>query len=426
MNLLIYGAQDSLPPNELRQRVMMKILSLLARDHLLSRGRRQRSTAVVHRKTYIRHLKNHRRSIIKQPIFACPTLMPCVRKVKRLWINWVKQAKKQIVDQNETEQSNVGFKVPPMHSQRSQRAARRSSRGDSTSPGGGPAKTFIQPKVAAPNELTPVKKFVQPLQVSANTTTSPSPKTQNSFRAPLKCEDYNELGTADMQGLLGQVKEENDVPLKIRNSGSSITESSLPSALRDRASSSSISSAPSSPGGVEEAFSISSANGREPPSAVCPVCKEPVDFEFLEEFDGGKRLRSRDQLRFCKAHRARSARSEWSAKGFPEIDWQRFDERMKRYHPVIDDILKGTKSSYYRNALEQQIRSKKFRTMKEAYQDSESMEGLSPGYYGSKGARAMYVFSRFLCCPFHDFHLISFQPAALHFNADLQYLGSRT
>lgn len=293
-------------------------------------------------------------------------------------------------DENGSPQKSSGdFKKPPAQSPRSQRAARRSTRSDSPSPGVDPSRTFRPPKLAAAKELTPTKKFVRPQRVAVSTSISPSPKALKTFKAPLRSTDYNELGTADMQGLLEQVKESTEAPLKMRASESSITESSLPSVSRDAASSSSISSPPSSPGDFEAFVNKSSGDGKELPVAVCPVCKEPVDYAFLEEFDGGKRLRSRDQLRFCKAHRARSARSEWSTKGYPEIDWQHFDLRMEKYHPAIDGILKGTRSSYYRNAFEQRINSKKNRTMKEAYQDSESMEGLSPGYYGSKGARAM-------------------------------------
>ncbi|KAL8829450.1 MAG: hypothetical protein Q9191_002015 [Dirinaria sp. TL-2023a] len=287
------------------------------------------------------------------------------------------------------QKSSGSFKIPPVQSLRSQRAARRSSRDDGFSPGGKPTNTFKLPELAAAEKLSPAKTFVQPRRAVVDTSTSPSSKALNTFKAPFRCTDYNDLGTADMQGLLEQVKGSTDAPLKIRTSDSSITESSMPSISRDAASSSSISSPPSSPGDFETFISKSSADGKELPVAVCPVCKEPVDCTFLEEFDGGKRLRSRDQLRFCKAHRARSARSEWSAKGYPEIDWQHFDRRMEKYHPVIDGILKGTRPSYSRNAFEQTINSKKFRTMKEAYQDSESMEGLSPGYYGSRGARAM-------------------------------------
>ena len=338
--------------------------------------------------------------------------MECVQRVSQAGIVGPKQAKKQVAGGIETPQKgNRNFKIPHAQSPRSQRAAKRSSRRDSSSPEGKPSNTFILPELTAAKELTPAKKFVQPRRVVVDASTSPSPKALNTFKAPLKCTDYNGLGTTDMQGLLEQVKESADAPLKIRTSDSSITESSLPSISRDAASSSSISSPPSSPGGFEAFVSKSSADSKELAVAVCPVCKEPVDCAFLEEFDRGKRLRSRDQLRFCKAHRARSARSEWSAKGYPDIDWQHFDRRMEKYHPMIDSILKGTRSSYYRNAFEQRINSKKFRTMKEAYQDSESMEGLSPGYYGSKGARAMYVafplFIGLLCTTTHEVALQS-------------------
>ena len=109
------------------------------------------------------------------------------------------------------------------------------------------------------------------------------------------------------------------------------------------------------------------------------------------EFKNGKRLRSRQQLRFCNAHKARSAKSEWAAKGYPEIQWSQFDRRLQTYHPVIDAILTGKKASFYRNAAEDRINQSNFTSIKKMYGDTASLEGLSPGYYGSRGARAMYV-----------------------------------
>lgn len=173
---------------------------------------------------------------------------------------------------------------------------------------------------------------------------------------------------------------------RARHPGLSATRSSFPS-INDASSSSALSTPPSSPG-VENLEYVR----KDSATAVCPVCKDQVDRDFLEEFNNGKRLRSRQQFRFCKAHKARSARSEWAARGFPEIDWSNFDRRLQKYHPIIDDIVKGTRSSFYRNAAEDRMNQMKVMTVQHMWDDTAGVDGVSSGYYGSRGARVMYVF----------------------------------
>lgn len=124
------------------------------------------------------------------------------------------------------------------------------------------------------------------------------------------------------------------------------------------------------------------------------MCKIPVDRAFLEEFNNGKPLRARQQTYFCKAHKIRIAEQEWKEKGYPKIDWANFDRRLEKLHPLIEDILAEKKPSYYRNAFEDRISRGQMKTLKATLFDSVTMEGVLPGYYGSRGARAMYVLSR--------------------------------
>lgn len=123
--------------------------------------------------------------------------------------------------------------------------------------------------------------------------------------------------------------------------------------------------------------------------AKCPICKKAVERGFLEEFENAARLNIRQQLRFCKAHRARTAASEWEAKGYPKIDWQHFDKRLARFHGDLDEILRGKKPSFYRNAFEDHLKSGQNRTLHQTMMSGSSMEGLVPGYYGSRGAKLM-------------------------------------
>lgn len=129
--------------------------------------------------------------------------------------------------------------------------------------------------------------------------------------------------------------------------------------------------------------------------AKCPLCKDRVERSFLEGFENAKRLNMRQQARFCKAHRARTAEVEWEAKGYPKIDWEHFDRRLAKFHTDLENILRGKKPSYYQNAFENHLKSGQDRTLQQKYMGESAMDGLDPGYYGSKGAKLMYVFFSF-------------------------------
>ena len=125
--------------------------------------------------------------------------------------------------------------------------------------------------------------------------------------------------------------------------------------------------------------------------AVCPMCKQPVDRSYLEEFcKVDTRMSLRQQSQFCKAHKERSAKSEWEERGYPEIDWQQLDTRITKFHTFMDDVLLRRKSSFYRNAFEDTLKSGKNKTLQESLMGGDEIEGTCPGYYGGRGAKVMY------------------------------------
>ena len=177
---------------------------------------------------------------------------------------------------------------------------------------------------------------------------------------------------------------------------SSVTASSLQSTSNDAASSiSSLSSPPDSPildaSTEHQAFlTFETPEYHNLSEAKCPVCRTTVDRDFLENFNDGNRLNVRQQGRFCKAHKKRSAVFEWEERGYPNIDWDNFDQRLKKHHQVISEILRGLRPSFYRNALDDMVKSGRNRTLLQRMLNGEGVEALSPGYYGMRGARAMY------------------------------------
>ena len=128
----------------------------------------------------------------------------------------------------------------------------------------------------------------------------------------------------------------------------------------------------------------------EPRPSVCPMCKQPVDQSYLEGFTkAGTRMSLRQQAQFCKAHKERSAESEWAERGYPKIDWEQLDARITKSHTSLDDILSRRRFSFYRNAFEDSLKGGKIKTIQESMMGGE-IEGMTPGYYGGRGAKVMY------------------------------------
>jgi hypothetical protein len=118
----------------------------------------------------------------------------------------------------------------------------------------------------------------------------------------------------------------------------------------------------------------------------CPICCHAVGAEFIKNYINGKQMNTRTQARFCQAHKKKSAWEEWLTKGYPDIDWSALDARIAEHHAFIQGFLDGA-SSYSRDVLEGEIKSGKNRTLAQA--TIKSNVTLTPGYYGTRGLRAM-------------------------------------
>jgi hypothetical protein len=135
------------------------------------------------------------------------------------------------------------------------------------------------------------------------------------------------------------------------------------------------------------------------PTPVCPLCKKEVDQAQLDDFTASHpRMTVANMRRFCEQHKRRSARDTWVHKGYPDIDWQRLDERIALHYPVLRRILEGGGSgndgdgdgdghrapqSHYDDLFRDAVRAGRNRTL------LRSDANLTPGYYGMRGLRAM-------------------------------------
>lgn len=120
------------------------------------------------------------------------------------------------------------------------------------------------------------------------------------------------------------------------------------------------------------------------PTHLCPMCNQDVGKDRLGEFKREKPFATvSDMQRFCQDHKQKSARKEWSDRGYPDIDWTKLDRRIAKHYDFLREILEGERKSHYAEKLRDQVRSGQNRTL------LKSDTNLTPGYYGIRGLRAM-------------------------------------
>lgn len=129
---------------------------------------------------------------------------------------------------------------------------------------------------------------------------------------------------------------------------------------------------------------------RESEESLCPMCKAPVDPGLLQEFLRTSNRRIREQQRFCEAHKIQTAEKEWTDRGYPKIDWEDLDQRIRGYFPDIDRLLVPNCTSFYRDILAAKLKSGKAQNFRIMMFDDD-LDNMSCGYYGSKGASRMWV-----------------------------------
>jgi hypothetical protein len=113
--------------------------------------------------------------------------------------------------------------------------------------------------------------------------------------------------------------------------------------------------------------------------ARCPMCNKPVDPADIRAFG---EMNTRMQEKFCRSHQKKTAEEEWDQRGYPAIDWERLDSRISKHHSYIKKLINGA-DSYYRTAFNETITAGKDRSL------LKMTSNLTPGYYGSRGLRAM-------------------------------------
>ncbi|KAL8798359.1 MAG: hypothetical protein Q9182_006723 [Xanthomendoza sp. 2 TL-2023] len=252
---------------------------------------------------------------------------------------------------------------------------------------------------ASPKQEPPPKQFIVPKGLSpslddrrSNRSNKSSQDTSPPDHSLLKAlKDANALAETvsdTINAVQAKLKVEFHPPT------SSATVSSGPTFnfdMEDGNSSSSLSSAPD----IQESDTLDyydewrESHPASSPQAKCPLCKALVSRLYMEEFSASGVLKLREQVKFCKAHKIRSALKVWEEKNYPsaEIDWDQFANRLPQYEGALVEVLNGTRRSFYRNAFDDHIKSGTNRTLQQFMMRGNDWHGLNMGYYGTKGAR---------------------------------------
>ena len=121
----------------------------------------------------------------------------------------------------------------------------------------------------------------------------------------------------------------------------------------------------------------------------CPMCKTriPKGIQPLD-INSGERMTMREQLAFCRKHREHDAQNLWNERGYPIIQWEKLDARLKTFHKQLDAHLSKRSPSTYRNSLEKLLSSGRQRTLLQSLHAGTGPT-LIPGYYGTRGARIL-------------------------------------
>jgi hypothetical protein len=125
----------------------------------------------------------------------------------------------------------------------------------------------------------------------------------------------------------------------------------------------------------------------------CPLCGSEVGFLALEIFQGeckGTRPTFREQQNFCAKHKRKEAEGIWVERGYPNIDWDGIPDRLSKYHTNIKRILAKPQESHFRREMDKRAKQGNARTLRQQM-EKEGFDGVSLGYYGTRGLGLMYV-----------------------------------
>ncbi|KAL1637188.1 hypothetical protein SLS56_000847 [Neofusicoccum ribis] len=140
---------------------------------------------------------------------------------------------------------------------------------------------------------------------------------------------------------------------------------------------------------ADEADDINPAGNYEQ-SALCPICRTPVDRLLLEEWQGSKLyMRINKQIAFCEAHKRATAAEEYAAREYPAVAFGALAARAERFRAGLVEVVRRERPSAFRDAAAEAAALGRGRNMLATSRLDEGLTGMSVGYYGPRGRRAM-------------------------------------
>lgn len=113
--------------------------------------------------------------------------------------------------------------------------------------------------------------------------------------------------------------------------------------------------------------------------ARCPMCDEPVNPNDLK---GKGYMTIRQQEEFCQSHQMKTAQDNWEERNYPTIDWDKLESRIAKHHSFIKKLVNG-QDCHHRQLLAGAVKTGQDRNL------LKSTSNITPGYYGSRGLRAI-------------------------------------
>lgn len=128
--------------------------------------------------------------------------------------------------------------------------------------------------------------------------------------------------------------------------------------------------------------------------AGCAICGQDYDSRLKEDFEdqfmkGRPILNYKWQQRFCRWHKEHNARLLRVERGYPDIDWEMLEVRMRTHHTHLKDVMTGSKASYRKQQLSERLKGRSRTTMQALGNEGEVRQGALVGYYGPMGERIM-------------------------------------
>jgi hypothetical protein len=132
------------------------------------------------------------------------------------------------------------------------------------------------------------------------------------------------------------------------------------------------------------------------PQVDCKGCGKRVPLllkqEFEDKYNNGKALTYKKWSWFCDHHKREDARRIWQERGYPNIQWESFEKRLRAHYDRLLAVLEKRSTSVYRDRLQKRVDSGSTRSAAAAYNPGGSNDSeldIKPGYYGSKGEKLM-------------------------------------